>query len=485
MLNPKTFMYGYYEGLKMDKLKCDVCNGNIVMQTGGHLAICDCCGMRYSRERILEKVQETSKIDRTKTATPTDQHYSNSNFIPWHSLIEKYYASGDFLSAEEIVKKILEVKPTDQRANQQYDELQILKYIEIKNGTLIKYNGFAEIITIPDCVNEINCEAFKNCSSIKCINIPSGTVAIGDYAFAECHSLQTVQIPESVRKLGEGIFRGCSSLQSVCIPSGVQVIKANTFSGCKSLQTVQIPESVLEIGEHAFCACLSLQSIQIPKSIKKIAPGTFEGCSSLQNFQIPEDIVEIGASAFNGCTSLQSIQLPKKITTIKAGTFCNCSSLKAINVPHGVVGIDESAFKACKFLQTVYIPESVKYIKDEAFADCNNLNLVTMPERLLRVESFANSTELYYLRELTDPTGWFPPVYNQLRHQFEEEKKRAMAAKLDIIRKQEAVLEEKRRQELINQAIRWRMANRCQYCGGSFTGIFLRKCNMCGKAKDY
>ena len=110
-------------------------------------------------------------------------------------------------------------------------------------------------------------------------------------------------------------------------------------------------------------------------------------------------------------------------------------------MPQGVMGIDESAFKACKFLHTVYIPESVKYIKDEAFADCNNLNLVTMPERLLRVESFANSTELYYLRELTDPTGWFPPVYNQLRHQFEEGKKRAMAAKLDIVRKQEAVLE--------------------------------------------
>lgn len=297
----------------MDKLKCDVCNGNIVMQSGGTLAICDCCGMRYSRERILEKVQETSKIDRTKIATPQDQHYSNSNFISWHSLIEKYYASGDFLSAEETVKKFLEMNPTDIKANQLYDELQILKFMEIKNGTLIKYNGFAEFITIPDCVKEINCEAFKNCSSIKCINISSETVAIGDYAFAECHSLQTIQIPESVRKLGKGIFRCCSLLQSVCIPTGVQVIAADTFSGCRALQTVQIPESVLEIGEHAFYGCSSLQTIQIPNCIKKIAPGMFEGCSSLQNIQIPEDVVEIGANAFNGCTSLESIQLPPKL----------------------------------------------------------------------------------------------------------------------------------------------------------------------------
>ena len=31
----------------------------------------------------------------------------------------------------------------------------------------------------------------------------------------------------------------------------------------------------------------------------------------------------------------------------------------------------------------------------------------------------------------------------------------------------------------------WRMAGRCQYCGGLITGVFKRKCAVCGQAKDY
>jgi hypothetical protein len=27
--------------------------------------------------------------------------------------------------------------------------------------------------------------------------------------------------------------------------------------------------------------------------------------------------------------------------------------------------------------------------------------------------------------------------------------------------------------------------NLCQHCGGSFTGLFSKKCSVCGKAKDY
>ncbi len=31
----------------------------------------------------------------------------------------------------------------------------------------------------------------------------------------------------------------------------------------------------------------------------------------------------------------------------------------------------------------------------------------------------------------------------------------------------------------------WRNQGLCQYCGGSFTGIFSKKCSSCGRPKDY
>ena len=45
--------------------------------------------------------------------------------------------------------------------------------------------------------------------------------------------------------------------------------------------------------------------------------------------------------------------------------------------------------------------------------------------------------------------------------------------------------EEKILQEAEQQKIRYKQMNVCQYCGGAFTGLFNKKCKVCGKPKDY
>lgn len=42
----------------MDRLRCDICGGSLVMQEGGESVICESCGMKYSSARMREKVQE-------------------------------------------------------------------------------------------------------------------------------------------------------------------------------------------------------------------------------------------------------------------------------------------------------------------------------------------------------------------------------------------------------------------------------------------
>ena len=37
----------------------------------------------------------------------------------------------------------------------------------------------------------------------------------------------------------------------------------------------------------------------------------------------------------------------------------------------------------------------------------------------------------------------------------------------------------------INQQNQWRGRGLCQYCGGSFKGLFAKKCANCGRPKDY
>ena len=86
---------------------------------------------------------------------------------------------------------------------------------------------------------------------------------IGDWAFFDCNSLQSIVIPDSVTKIGKWAFRNCTSLQLVKLPDSVTEIGKEAFIGCISLQSIVISDSVTEIESHAFSCCTSLQSIDI------------------------------------------------------------------------------------------------------------------------------------------------------------------------------------------------------------------------------
>ena len=57
-------------------------------------------------------------------------------------------------------------------------------------------------------------------------------------------------------KLGDYAFRGCSGLTSLTLPSGVTEIGWGAFDGCKGLTSLTIPSSVTSIGKYAFYGCI-------------------------------------------------------------------------------------------------------------------------------------------------------------------------------------------------------------------------------------
>lgn len=209
-----------------------------MVQPGGQVAVCENCGVRYSIGRMREKVQEITGTVRVEGAVQARQTGTEDDVSQWRSLLDKYYAAGDFQAAESIVKKILEAVPSDEQANKIYDELQVLKFMEIKNGVLVKYTGLSETVTIPSCVKEIAYRAFESCTALK-----------------------HVYIPESVTHIGRQAFY-LSGLQSIIIPESVTHIESQAFY-YSGLQSVVIPNSVISIGEGAFnCSCL--ESVTIP-----------------------------------------------------------------------------------------------------------------------------------------------------------------------------------------------------------------------------
>ena len=250
----------------------------------------------------------------------------------------------------------------------------------LRKITSIRYEAFKYCsgltsIHIPSSVTSIESEAFKFCSNLTSVTIPSSVTSIGSEAFRGCNSLTSVTIPSSVTSIEEGTFQNCG-LTSVTIPSSVTSIESSAFEGCSSLTSVTIPSSVTSIGWDAFRDCSRLTSIHIPSSVTSIKRFAFEGCSSLTSVTIPSSVTSIGAGAFWGCNSLTSITIPSSVTSIESSAFKKCSGLTSINISSSVTSIESSAFEGCSSLTSVTIPSSVTSIESSAFEGCSRLTRV-------------------------------------------------------------------------------------------------------------
>ena len=148
------------------------------------------------------------------------------------------------------------------------------------------------------------------------VEIQYGETEICEEAFKFCTTLANVTIPTSVTHIGDCAFQNCSSLANLTIPNSVTHIGAGAFQNCSSLVHLTIPNSVTHIGDDAFLSCTSLATLTIPDSVTHIEDGAFQNCSSLVHLTIPNSVTHIGDDAFLSCTSLATLTIPDSVTHI-------------------------------------------------------------------------------------------------------------------------------------------------------------------------
>ena len=105
------------------------------------------------------------------------------------------------------------------------------------------------------------------------------------------------------------LIQGCKKAVIPGGSDGVTTIGQYAFSNCTSLESVEIPASVTSIGNHAFDGCTSLTSIEIPASVTSIGEFAFAGCTSLESIEIPASVTTIGDAAFVNCTGLSTVTI--------------------------------------------------------------------------------------------------------------------------------------------------------------------------------
>ena len=159
-------------------------------------------------------------------------------------------------------------------------------------------------------------------SYIKSVEI-NDISSVGNSAFNNYSTLESVQLDSSVKTIEDYAFYNCSMLNSVKAENGLEHIMNNTFRGCTSLNGISLPETVNTIGSYAFYGCSSLSTITIPESVTVINDYTFAECSKLQNVYLSKNTASIRDHAFRNCTAILSIDIPYTVQTISSNSFYN------------------------------------------------------------------------------------------------------------------------------------------------------------------
>jgi hypothetical protein len=175
-----------------------------------------------------------------------------------------------------------------------------------KDGKVLKgirKNNDQSVIIIPEGIEAIENEAFKENLLIETVVIPSSVKDIKEKAFEKCSNLKNVVIPNSEITIGAEAFKECYQLKSINL-SKLTFLSNRAFYN-SGLSSVELTIGNKNIPRSCFYDNKALEQVAIPNVFDRIQTGAFQGCSTLKSIHIPSNVIFMGQDVFDGCFNLR------------------------------------------------------------------------------------------------------------------------------------------------------------------------------------
>ena len=231
-----------------------------------------------------------------------------------------------------------------------------------KSMTSVTIPASATLADVEYSVKAIGDRAFYQCTSLQSVTFPSSVNAIGDYAFYKCTGLTGgLALQEGLESIGSFAFAYCSGLTSALFPYSVSSIGNGPFAYCTSLL------SFVRMNAHYVNPTYSISNgvVFANKFDTKTTLAIFPGGKS-QTYTVPSGIRDIGAYAFCG-SIVKTVTLPTTLTAIGDYAFDHCANLTGMDVVKGVTTIGMNAFSNCTSMTTIILPSTLTSLGVKAF----------------------------------------------------------------------------------------------------------------------
>ena len=255
-----------------------------------------------------------------------------------------------------------------------------------------KDSNLSGSITLPASLEEIQYQAFYNCSSLTSVSFESDSSlnTIGNNVF-QSSGLTTITLPANLTSLGNDVFNGCSSLtiieayqniindkswstspqiidnESITIinlsPHTLFTYNNNTTSTTvvtviassndnSTLQTINIGALVTSIGDNAFKELSGLTDVSfvlLDSQLATIGEKAFYNSGISGGITLPASVTSIGDQVFYYCNNLTSVSFDanSQLNTIGQYAFANSGLSGNITLPVSVTSIGQGAFNDC------------------------------------------------------------------------------------------------------------------------------------------